>query len=167
MKNKRPALLEFSSLAELYRHFDRIFLSGGMSNEITSTCGRVVKIFDHHFFHLVKLDHPDKPRPLKMASEKSIILSTTSGFGEYTYDKQRAIYLESAMACLACPDEVWEDATLHSARWVYLKFFDTTPYSCTIMMVGERKGEGLVPVTSFPGKGGDAKRKRRGVRIYP
>jgi phage-Barnase-EndoU-ColicinE5/D-RelE like nuclease2 len=151
----------------LYNHFDRIFLDGCASNEVTTACGHTIKIFDHHFFHLVKLDHPNKPQPLKMANEKSIILSTTTGFGEYTYDRQRALYLESAMACLACPDEVWEDPTLRSAKWVYLKFFDTTPYSCTIMLVGERRREGLVPVTSFPGKGGDIRRKRRGVRIYP
>jgi len=167
MKSTRPALLQFSSLAELYSHFDRIFLNGGTSRELTSICGHVINIFDHHFFHLVKLDDVSKPKPLKMADEKAIILSTVIGFGPYTYDKQRALYLESAMACLARPDEVWENPTLDSAKWVYLKYFDTKPYSCTIMLVGEREGKGPVPITSFPGKDRDARKKGCGVKIYP
>ena len=167
VKSTRPALLQFSSVAELYSHFDRIFLNGGTSYELTSTCEHVIKIFDHHFFHLVKLDDVNKPKPLKMADEKAIILSTVTGFGTYTYEKQRAQYLESAMACLAHPDEVWENPMLNSAKWVYLKYFDTKPYSCTIMLVGEREGEGLVPITSFPGKDRDARKRGCGVRIYP
>jgi len=102
-----------------------------------------------------------------MVDEKASILSAVTGFGAYTYDKQRSLYLESAMICLAYPDEVWEDPTLDSAKWVYLKYFDTKPYSCTIMLVGEREGKGPVPITSFPGKDRDARKWRRGVKIYP
>lgn len=166
MKHPRPDLLQFSSIQELYLHFERIFLIGGQTREATSVCGHVIKIFDHHFFHLVKLDDPSKPKPLLMASEKGTILSTTTGFGSYTYDKQRAIYLESAMVCLISPDEVWEDTTLESAKWIYIKLFDAAPYSFTILLIGERK-DSLVPVTSFPGKLRDARKWRRGVQIYP
>jgi hypothetical protein len=166
MKPNRPALLEFSSVRELFLHFERILLGGGISREIISACGHSIRVFDHHFFHMVKLDDPSKTKPLLMANEKDIILATADGFASYAYDRQRAIYLESAMTCLALPDEVWEDETLASAKWIYIKEFNTSPYSFTIALVGERE-ESYVPVTSFPGKNRDAKRWRRGRQIYP
>jgi len=167
MKPKRPELLKFSSLSELYRHFETLFLSGNSSSyECVSACGHTMKVFDHHFFHMVKLGHPDKPKLLLMANEKDTILATTSGFGAYTYDKQRAIHLASAAVCLIHPDEVWEDPSLNTAKWVYIKQFDATPYAFTILLVGDRDG-GKVPVTSFPGKNRDARKWRRGARIYP
>lgn len=163
---KRPELLEFASVCELYKHFERIFLNGNAACNVVSACGHNLRIYDHHFFHFVKLDDPKKPRPLLMANEKPIILAITDGFGPYGYDRQRAIYLESAMLCLKRPDEVWEDVNLNSSRWVYLKHFDATPYSSTVLLVGERD-EGCVPVTSFPAKRRDARKWRRGVKIYP
>jgi hypothetical protein len=163
----RPTLLQFASVRELYLHFERIFLNGGgVSHQVTSICGQIITTFDHNFFHLVKLDDPDKPKPLLMANEKATILATTAGFGSYRYDRQRAVYLESAMLCLLAPDEVWEDPTLTSAKWIYIKHFDSHPYSCTILLVSERPA-GPVPNTSFPGKNRDARKWRRGVRIYP
>lgn len=163
----RPSLIQFCSLKELYLHFERIFLQGAESQrQLASVCGHTITIFDHHFFHLVKLTHREKPNPLEMANEKSIILETDHGFGSYEYDHQRAVYLESAMLCLAFPDEVWYDPTLMSAKWVYIKHFSTTPYTCTIFLIGERP-EGCVPVTSFPGKNRDARKWRRGTKIYP
>ena len=113
----------------------------------------------------MKLERPDKPRPLLMVNEKSEILSTTIGFGSYTYDKQRAVYLASARICLESPDEVWLDETLLSAKWIYLKEFDARPYSFTVALAAERK-ESFVPVTSFPAKKRDAHRWRRGIRFY-
>ena len=167
MKPARPNLLVFASVRELYLHFERIFLSGAATtHQITSSCGHTIMVFDHHFFHLVKLDDPTKPKPLKMASEKARILATANGFGPYVHDKQRAIYLESAMACLICPDEVWEDHTLTSAKWIYLKEFDAKPYSWTIALVSERP-DGRVPNTSFPAKERDARKWRRGSQIFP
>jgi hypothetical protein len=167
MPPKRPKLLEFSALCDLYRHFERLFLNGhATSYEFVSACGQTIKVFDHHFFHVVKLEHPDSPRPLLMANEKGTITATISGFGGYAYDKQRAIYLASAILCLRCPDEVWEDLSLRTAKWIYIKEFDAKPYAFTIFLVGERDG-GAVPVTSFPAKTRDAKKWRRGVRIYP
>jgi hypothetical protein len=125
-----------------------------------------VAIFDHNFFHLVKLDDPTKPKPLLMAAEKAIIMATNDGFGPYSYEPQRALNLESAMACLANPDEVWDNPTLKTAKWVYIKHFETKPYSCTILLVAERRG-GPVPNTSFPGKARDARKWGMGTKIYP
>lgn len=167
MPPKRPDLLDFSSLSELYRHFERIFLEGeATSHEFESACGQTVKVFDHHFFHLVKLDRAGRPKPLLMAEEKPTIIRTTSGFGEYTCDRQRAIYLASAAVCLACPDEVWEAPTLRTARWIYIKEFDAKPYAFTIFLVGERDG-GPVAVTSFPAKKREAREWRRGTIVFP
>jgi hypothetical protein len=167
MKPSRPNLLQFSSLRELYLHFERVFLQGSSSSHtVVSSCGHTITIFDHHFFHMVKLTHPNKPRPLNMLDEKENILGTSDGFGPYEYEKHRAIYLESAMLCLLNPDEVWGNPGLESAKWVYIKHFATTPYTCTIFLVGERP-EGLVPITSFPGRNRDIKKWGRGTRIYP
>lgn len=166
-RRSRPAFLELSSLAELYRHYERLFLGGNeKSHTFVTACGHRATVFDHHFFHIVKLDDPKKPKPLLMANEKSTIVATTSGFGPYTYDKQRAIYLASAIACLVYPDEVWEDTSLKTAKWIYIKEFDASPYAFTIFLVGERAG-GPVPVTSFAATTADARRWRRGIRIYP
>jgi phage-Barnase-EndoU-ColicinE5/D-RelE like nuclease2 len=166
MKPDRPPLIHFAGVRELYLHFERIFLGSSGFGEINISCGHHIKIFDHHFFHMVKFDEPNKAKPLLMANEKALILSTELGFGTYTHDKQRAIYLESARSCLAGPDEIWEDHTLNSATWVYIKEFNAKPYAFTITLVGKRE-DSLVPVTSFPGKKRDAERRRRGQRIYP
>jgi hypothetical protein len=167
MPAKRPGFVKYSGVRELYLHFQNLFLDGGETHcEIVSSCGHLVRVFDHHFFHMVKLDDPFKPKPLKMSVEKSIILDSTSGFGDYKHDAQRAIYLSSAIICLKRPDEVWDDPTLRTARWVYIKEFDTKPYCFTILLAAERD-EGIVPATSFPCKKRDVRKWRNGVRIYP
>lgn len=165
MKPHRPALLKFAGVRELYLHFERIFLKTAVCGEIQSTCGHTLMVFDHHFFHMVKLTYPGKLK-LFMSNEKAFILDIPNGFGPYTYENQRAIYLESAKHCLSEPDEVWEDETLDTAKWIYIKEFSSTPYSCTIALVG-RRGEDIVPVTSFPGKKRDARKWRKGRQIYP
>jgi hypothetical protein len=137
-----------------------------ITHNVTSPCGHRINIFDHHFFHLVKLDDSQKQKPLLMSSEKATILSNTDDFGPYTYDKQRAIYLESAMLCLTQPDEVWDNPHLRSARWVYIKHFNATPYVCTVFLLSERP-EGPVPNTSFPGKVRDIRKWGVGTKIYP
>jgi hypothetical protein len=169
MPCKRPDFLEYASVRDLYLAFEGTFLSEtGSSAELISTCGHTIHVFDHHFFHLVKLDDPSKPKPLKMIDEKATILSTTHGFGSYTHEKQRAIYLRSALLTMLEPDEVWDDDRLKTARWIYIKEFDATPYSFTIMLIGFRgEDERRVPVTSFPGKPRDARKWRRGMKIYP
>ena len=164
----RPRLIQFTSISELYAHFERIFLeeTERTSRQVKSSCGHSITIFDHHFFHLVKLDDDAKAKPLLMANEKAVIMATNQGFGNYKYDMQRAIYLESAMSCLLDPDEVWENPELKTAKWVYIKHFETKPYTCTILLVAER-AEGPVPNTSFPGKPRDARKWGQGKKIYP
>jgi hypothetical protein len=79
---------------------------------------------------------------------------------------QRAAHLESAMTCLLAPDEVWINPTLKTAKWVYIKYFATKPYNCTILLMAERQ-EGPVPNTSFPGKDRDARKWAQGIKIHP
>ena len=165
-KPHRPDFIECACLRDLYLHFERLFLCDATSGTVTSCCGHEIKVFDHNFFHFVKLRHPEKPQPLLMANEKSEILYTTAGFGGYAYDRQRAIYLASARSCLESPDEVWRDEELMTPKWIYLKEFDARPYLFTVVLVAERK-EGFVPATSFPAKKRDARRWRRGIKLYP
>ncbi len=164
----RPALLEFSSLAELYQHYERLFLGGNeKSHTFTTACGHTTRIFDHNFFHMVKLKDPARPgQTLLMAIEKENILATTEGFGKYTHEKQRAIYLASALECFLQPDEVWEDPTLNSATWIYIREYDTDPYVFTVLLVGG-PADGVAPVTSFPCLWRQIKKWRRGKRIWP
>lgn len=164
---KRPDLLVFSSVRELYGHFERLFLAGDrVSHQFTSVCGHRVTVFDHNFFHMVKLRNPGRSGIMLMSQEKETILSIFDGFGPYEYDRQRAIYLASAAECLLSADEVWEDQALKTARWMYIKEFDAFPYAFTILLVGQRPG-GAVPVTSFPAKKRDTRKWRRGKQIYP
>lgn len=165
----RPALLKYGGVRELYLAFQEIFLCGGDSfADVTSTCGHTLRIFDHNFFHLVKLDDRNKPKPLLMEQEKPIILSIADGFGPYTHDPQRAIYLRSAAATMIEPDEVWNDDSLLTAHWSYIKEFDTTPYTHTILFVAHRREtHHIVPATSYAGRPREARRRRRGIRIYP
>jgi len=166
MIKPRPQLIQYASACELYRHFERIFLGGNQtSHHVDSTCGHRIRIYDHHFFHMVKLDHGEKPKPMLMATEKEAVLATQEGFGLYGHDKQRAVYLESAFHCLRSPDEVWDDPTLSSARWIYISEYDTAPYTHTVVLVGERS-EDQVLITSFPAKSRNAKKWRRGRLIY-
>ena len=165
----RPALLEYRSVRDLYLAFQDIFLGGAENHaDVQSTCGHTIRVFDHNFFHLVKLDDPNKPKPLLMEQEKSVMLSTAEGFGPYTHEPQRAIYLRSAAITMAEPDEVWDDDSLNTADWSYIKEFDTSPYTHTILFVAHRREEShIVPVTSYAGRPREARRRRRGIRIYP
>jgi hypothetical protein len=168
MKCVRPDLLEYRSVRDLYLAFQDIFLRGAeVYADVQSCCGHTIRVFDHNFFHLVKLDDLNKPKPLLMAQEKPIILSITDGFGPYRHDRQRAIYLRSAAVTMSDPDEVWEDDSLNTADWTYIKEFDTTPYTHTILFIAERQKEGcVVPATSYPGRQREVRRRRKGIRIY-
>ena len=103
-----------------------------------------------------------------MKQEEPIIMNLDDGFGPYTHDPQRAIYLSSAALTMFEPDEVFVDTTLLTAHWVYIKEFRSTPYTHTILYVAHRRQEGhIVPTTSFAATPGDARRKRKGTLIYP
>ena len=81
----------------------------------------------------------------------------------------RARNLPSAKISILEPDEVWEDnPNAKSAKWVYIKQFDSKPYPYTISLLLPRIEQGgiIVPVSSFPCKGALHK-WRQGTLIYP
>ena len=129
----RPALLEYRSVRDLYLAFQNIFLGGAtgpIPNIVMSPCGHEIHIYDHHFFHMVKLEDLNKPKAtLLMAEEMPTILGADTGFGPYTHDKQRALHLPVAALTLSEPDEIWENPELTSAKWVYFKEFNQKPYT--------------------------------------
>lgn len=108
MPSNRPPKLSLSSLAELYTQFEEIFLAGNeVSAQIVSDCGLTITVFDHNFFHMVKLQHPEKDH-LFMKEEKEFLRAQKDGFGPYTYDPHRAAHLLAARETLEHPDEVHE-----------------------------------------------------------
>jgi hypothetical protein len=160
----RPASCHFDSISQLYGEFARIFLS---TAKIESATGQFISVFDHHFFHMAGIEVDGQSR-LLMRDEKTVILSTTEGFGKFRvlYGGSRAKGLASAYETLARPDEVWEgNPKCVNARWVYIKRFDSLPYPYTIALVTSRE-KLLVPVSSFACKNRDIKKWRRGVRLY-
>ncbi len=165
MLGSRPPILKFSSLAELYAHFETIFLgSNEISAEIVSDCGLTVTVFDHNFFHMVKLRHPNKQK-LFMKEEKEVLRAHRNGFGLYEYERQRAVHLRAAKETIEHPDEVYE-AALKTASHIFVKIFKELPYPFTVVLVAKRDGSLLVPVTSFPCRRRDVKKWRKGRLIY-
>jgi hypothetical protein len=165
MNSPRPAALVFSSLAELYSHFESLFLSGKeVSNQLTSDSGLTLTIFDHNFFHMVKLTRPNRQK-LFMKEQKALLRAQTDGFGEYQYDRQRAIHLPAARQTLEHPDEVYEEA-LRSASYVFIKEYSEAPYPFTVVLTAKREGSLIVPVTSFPCRRRDIRKWRKGRLIY-
>lgn len=162
---KRPDAIEYDSMAELYGLFETIFLSSG--GVISSSSGEAISCFDHHFFHLAKVSVAGRER-LFMRDEKSEITSLTDGFGKYEVFHQRAKYLRSAYETLEEPDEVWEVPTIQkSAKWTYVKEYDSKPYPFSVALIAEREAGLIVPVSSFPCRKTDVKKWRRGLRVYP
>lgn len=161
----RPPPCRYASLCELYEEFDRIFLQ---SEQVDSTSGQTIRIYDHHFFHMVGIEVKGQRR-LFMAQEKEVILATKEGFGhfEVLYGGSRAKNLPSAYATITEPDEVWEDnPRCTNAKWVYIKQFDSAPYPYTVALITLRQQEKIiVPVSSFPCKKNDIKKWRRGKRV--
>lgn len=165
---KRPSDLEFASIAELFQLFAGLFLNE--EGCIQSMCGQQISTFDHHFFHLCGIAR-DKDR-LFMPEEKAQLLAIRDGFGDYdmVHRGSRARDLPSAHATLLEPDEVWaENPKANSAEWVYVKEFDSKPYSFTIaLLTARRKEKGIiVPLSSFCCNTNRVKVWRRTKRIYP
>ncbi len=152
-------------MSELYGLFDEIFLSS--EGVIRSSCGEVISCFDHHFFHLAKVSIPGVKR-LFMRDEKTRIMGLNDGFGTYDVFHKRAKYLRSAYETLAEPDEVWElPGPGGSARWAYVKEYDSKPYPFSVALVTERDPGQNVPVSSFPCRRTDVKKWRRGLGYIP
>lgn len=164
---KRPPELSFHSLCVLYLHFERIFLEGQPTHhEFFSACGCKIAVFDHNFFHMVKLRLPGKEK-LFMPEEKSTILSLTLGFGDYAYDNHRARHLLSARETLGNPDCVYRTEHLKTANRVFIKRYDSLPYQYTAVLVGIGELDLRVLVTAFPVRQSDLKRWLRGKRLFP
>jgi hypothetical protein len=164
----RPAQVEYASISELFARFVDLFLGSG--GAIVSPCGHRILVFDHHFFHLAAITVAGQIR-LFMKDEKQTIIATTEGFGKYEVANggSRAKHLSSARETLCTPDEVWENNPQVTAKWVYVKEWDSKPYPFSIVLVTDRPEEGgiIVPVSSFPCKRNDAKKWRGGTLIYP
>ena len=165
----RPACCPFSNMAELFATFDSLLVEVDWS--ISSSCGHKILLFDHHFFHLASVSRPPES-VLSMPGERNEILSTVDSMGRYQLGHRgsRARNLPSAMETMKYPDEVWVDNPIvETAKWVYVKQFDSKPYPYTIAHIGERPCEGgiVVPFSSFPCKSKDLRKWRQGVCMHP
>lgn len=173
----RPELLlNYNSNRELFEAFEEIFLGGPNApapSVIHSPCGHEIHIRNHHFFHMVGMEHRDRPGDrLTIEHNAPDIFALKRGFGNYIHDGQRAIYLRAAALTLWEPDEIWENPELKSAKWVYFKEFDQKPYTHFVFLVGNstekrhNKVE-IVPYTCMPMKASRGNKKRVGTRLYP
>ena len=165
---KRPACCSFDSLYSLHSEFERLRSQCG--GVINSACGHRILIFDHHIFHLASISRPGAGQ-LSMPQEQPGILRTVQGSGEYVvhHDGSRARNLPSAFATMSAPDEVWAaNPIVTTAKWVYIKQFDSRPYAYTIALLGERPAEGgiIVPFSSFPCRKRDLRKWRQGDLMY-
>lgn len=166
----RPARVEFQSIRELYLQFDEIFLAGNKSL-ILSPSGHKIYCFEHHFFHMAGVIVDGIPE-LSMPKERDTILGTHEGFAHYELREggARARHLRSARATLETPDEIWvENPRVASAKWVYLKQYDSTPYGFSVALVGEWEANStiIVPFSSFPCEKRNLKKWQQARRIYP
>jgi hypothetical protein len=164
----RPPCCEFASIAELYAQFEALFL--GENGLHKSTSGHVIRVFDHHFFHLASVQTASEAR-LYMPDHKEVIQNTHDGFGVYLlgHGGSRAKNLPSAAISLRDPCEVWVDnPKATNSKWVYIKEFDSKPYPFTVSLLTERPAEGgiIVPVSSFPCKRNDLKKWRQSKLLY-
>jgi hypothetical protein len=170
VKPQRPASLEFASISELFRKFDELFLEDKKSLTV-SPCGHRIYCFEHHFFHMsgVVVDGIDE---LSIQDERDTILATIDGFGRYELREggSRARHLPSARVTIENPDEVWEDnPKVVSAKWVYIKEFDSKPYPFSVALIGVWRANSsiIVPFSSFQVEKKNIRKWRAGNRIYP
>jgi len=166
----RPGSVAYASIRELYLHFEDIFLADKKSL-VVSPCRHRIYCFEHHFFHMagVVVEGIDD---LSMPHERSTILGTADGFAHYELREggSRARHLRSARETLENPDEIWaENPRVISAKWVYVKEYDSKPYAFSIALVGEWEANStiIVPFSSFPCDKKNARKWRQSKRIYP
>lgn len=167
---ERPASVAFTSIRDLYLEFERIFLAGTKSL-IASPCGHRIYCFEHHFFHLTGII-VDGVRKLSTRTEKATILGTHKGFAHYKIREggRRGRHLQSAYETLANPDEVWQDnPKAKTAKWVYIKEYDSKPYPFSIALIGHShtRSTVIVPFSSISIERTNIKKWRQGTRIYP
>ena len=170
VKPQRPAKLDCRSIREIYLQFQDIFLAGSKSL-IVSPCGHKIYCFEHHFFHMAGVI-VEGIEELSIQRERDAILATPNGFAHYELREggSRARHLRSARETLETPDEVWEaNPRVTSAKWVYVKEYDSKPYPFSIALVGEWSANSVivVPFSSFPCDKRNAKKWRQSRKIYP
>jgi hypothetical protein len=169
-KPVRPAKVEYQSIRDVYLQFDEIFLADRKSL-IVSPCGHKIYCFEHHFFHMtgVIVEGIDE---LRMTKERESILRTTDGFAHYELRDggSRARHLRSARETLEAPDEVWtENPRVVSAKWVYVKEYDSKPYAFSVALVGEWESNSriIVPFSSFAVERRNVRKWRQTKLVYP
>ncbi|MGA8023553.1 MAG: PBECR2 nuclease fold domain-containing protein [Candidatus Acidiferrales bacterium] len=143
----------------------------GNKSLILSPSGHKIYCFEHHFFHMAGVIVDGIPE-LSMPKERDTILGTHEGFAHYELREggARARHLRSARATLETPDEIWvENPRVASAKWVYLKQYDSTPYGFSVALVGEWEANStiIVPFSSFPCEKRNLKKWQQARRIYP
>jgi hypothetical protein len=168
---KRPAPLKFDSISELYKLFGDLFLAG--DGIIVSPCGHQIHCLKHHFFHLAGVEVEGKSR-LFIKYEEEEIVATTDGVGKYKLRQNgsRAKRLMAALLAFQEPDEVWTGNTSASAKWVYVKEFESEDqYSFSVAFVTESENELreviLVPTSCFFVTRVSLGKWRKGTLIYP
>jgi hypothetical protein len=114
----------------------------------------------------------DGMKELSMPRERKTILETVDGFAHYKLRENgsRAKHLRSAREALENPDEIWTDnPRVNSAKWVYVKEFDSKPYPFSIALVGEWEANStiLVPFSSFACDKNSARKWRQTKKIHP
>lgn len=169
-KPPRPPTVVFESIRDVYLAFEAIFLSEAKSL-IVSPCGHKIYCFEHHVFHMAGIAVEGIPE-LSIHKERDRILATDVGFAHYELREggSRVRHLRSARETLENPDEVWaENPLVASAKWVYVKEFDSKPHPFSIGLVGEWHSNStiIVPFSSFACARSGVKRWRQGKKIYP
>lgn len=169
-KPPRPPTVEYASISDVYLQFDKIFLDGHKSL-ILSPCGHKIHCFEHHLFHMAGIV-VEGVEELSMPKERKTILETTDGFAHYELREggSRVRHLASARETLENPDEIWsENPRVTSAKWVYIKEYDSKPYPYSVALVGEWEANStiIVPFSSFPVEKRNAKKWRQSKKIYP
>ena len=136
-----PALLTFSSLADLFEQYERLFVGR------TLRCPRGIQVIfePYHFFHLVKLGKGHQTAFL-LSEEKEAILSTRTGFGPYSIDQRRA-------ETLPWIDEVFIKEYLESG----------SPFKVLLVI---REEDYLKPVTSLSVRRPAIKEHRKGKLLW-
>lgn len=167
---KRPPRVVYTSISGLFAEFQRIFLNGRKAL-IISPCGHQIYCFEHHFFHMAGVI-VEGIAELSMPAERDTILKTTQGFAHYDLREggSRAAHLESARITLEQPDEIWaRNPKVESAKWVYVKEFDSKPYQFSVALVGVWESNSIIPVpfSSFAVAKSQIKKWRASERIYP
>jgi hypothetical protein len=169
-KSTRPSKVDYLSSRDVYLQFGEIFLRDKKSL-INNPRGHKIYCFEHHVFHMAGIV-VEGVEELRIQNERDTILATHEGFAHYELREggSRARHLRSARETLERPDEVWaENPRVTSAKWVYIKEYDSKPYAFSVALVGEWEANStiIVPFSSFPCEKKNVKKWRQSKKIYP